>query len=448
MNSPAAPPPDRSACPAGTFGWGPLACMAGLFFIIGFATWLNGPLIPFVQVAFSLDDVSAFLVPLVFYIAYVVFALPAGHLAAQTGPKRTLPRALGGMALGMAITAGGLHAGLYPLALTGLLTLGGGLAFLQVAVNPYVTLLGPHARAAQRIAIMGVCNKLGGIVAPLVLAGLAMRNMNGLTASLIHTPDASARAALRAQALDALAGPYLGMAILLTAAAFGIARAHLPDLRRAPSSAPSHERGSATSHPHTVLTRPWPLHPRALLGAGAMFLYVGVEVLAGDAIGTYARASGLPLNQSGFFTALTLSCMLAGYLCGLALIPRRISQEHYLLLCCLAGAGLALLACATHGYASVLCLGLFGFANAMIFPSLFPIVLRGNAADSARISALLVMAYSGGGIMPQVFIRLAAHVGFHPALALVSLPSYLMIAVYGWYFSHHRPLALMEQAPS
>lgn len=448
MNSPAAPPPDRSACPAGTFGWGPLACMAGLFFIIGFTTWLNGPLIPFVQVAFSLDYVSAFLVPLVFYIAYVVFALPAGHLATRGGAARTLPRALGGMALGMAVTGAGLHAGLYPLALTGLLILGGGLAFLQVAVNPYVTLLGPHARAAQRIAIMGVCNKLGGIVAPLVLAGLAMRNIDGLAASLTHAPDTPARAALRAQALDSLAEPYLGMAVLLAAVAFAMTRAHLPDLKPAPLPAEPHGAASSTSRPHTPLARPWPLHPRALLGAGAMFLYVGVEVLAGDAIGTYARASGLPLNQSGFFTALTLSCMLAGYLCGLALVPRRISQERYLLLCCLAGAGLALLACATHGYASVLCLGLFGFANAMIFPSLFPIALRGNAADSARISALLVMAYSGGGIIPQVFIRLAAHIGFHPALALISLPSYLLIAVYGWYFSRSHAVAFMEQAPS
>lgn len=436
MSSPAAPPPKHSACPAGAFGWGPLACMAGLFFVIGFATWLNGPLIPFVQVAFSLDDVSAFLVPLVFYIAYVVFALPAGWLATQYGPGRSLPYALGGMALGMAITGSGLHAGLYPLALTGLLTLGGGLALLQVAVNPYVTLLGPHARAAQRIAIMGVCNKLGGIVAPLVLAGLAMHNMDGLAASLTLAPDAPTRMALRAQALNALAWPYLAMAALLAAAACGMARARLPELQPSP-----------LNQPRTTQT-PRPLPPRALLGAGAMFLYVGVEVLAGDAIGTYARASGLPLNQSGFFTALTLSCMLAGYLCGLALIPRRISQERYLLLCCAAGAGLALLACATQGYASVICLGLFGFANAMIFPSLFPITLRGNAADSARISALLVMAYSGGGIMPQVFIHLAARIGFHPALVLVSLPSYLLIAVYGWYFSRPQPIVLMEQAPS
>lgn len=438
MTSPAALTPARSACPAGSFGWGPLVCMAGLFFVIGFATWLNGPLIPFVQVAFSLDDVSAFLVPLVFYIAYVVFALPAGHLATRHGPHRTLPLALGSMALGMAITGGGLHAGLYPLALTGLLTLGGGLALLQVAVNPYVTLLGPHARAAQRIAIMGVCNKLGGIVAPLVLAGLAMHTMDGLAASLTNAPDAATRTALRAQALDTLAWPYLGMAGVLATAALGMARAHLPDLRPSPPQA----------RPHTTRQPLSALPPRAFLGAGAMFLYVGVEVLAGDAIGTYARASGLPLNQSGFFTALTLGCMLAGYLCGLALIPRRISQERYLLLCCAAGAGLALLACATQGYASVICLGLFGFANAMIFPSLFPIPLRGHAAESARISALLVMAYSGGGIMPQVFIHLAARIGFHPALALVSLPSYLLIALYGWYFSRPAPSALMEQAPS
>ena len=427
--------PYRLTCPTGPYGWRALGLTAALFFIIGFVTWLNGPLISFVQVGFALDDASAFLLPLVFYISYVLFALPCTRILARTGLRRGLSCALLIMAAGMAATGQAMHAGSYHAALAGFLVLGGGLALLQVAITPYVSLLGPPERGAQRIAMMGLCNKLGGVVAPVVLAMLAMRHTAALSARLATESNPATRALLRQQGLDAIHAPALGMAALLAATSLWLRLSPLPDITPATTR---HRAG------------PWAAcTPRALLGACAMFLYVGVEVLAGDAIGTYARDLGISLNQTRFFTSLTLLCMLGGYLAGLLLCPRVLTQEKLLLLSCGMGAGTGLLALGTQGYASVLCISLLGFANAMIFPALFPLALRGAGQATVGVSALLVMAYCGGGILPQCFIWLKPILGFQPAFVLPVLLSYALIAAYAaWFGRAERPAPpFLQQVP-
>ena len=151
-----------------------------LFFIFGFVTWLNGPLITFVKLAFDLDDVNAFLVPMVFYLSYFFLALPASWILDRTGMKK-------GMALGT--VRDGRRRGRvrrvrtqrwYPGALTGLFVIGAGLALLQTASNPYISILGPIESAAQRIAFMGICNKIAGILAPLVIGALVLHGMGDL----------------------------------------------------------------------------------------------------------------------------------------------------------------------------------------------------------------------------------------------------------------------------
>ncbi|MBO1324543.1 MFS transporter [Acetobacter sp. TBRC 12305] len=460
------------ACPAGAYGWKPLVLTAVLFFIIGFVTWLNGPLITFVRVAFSLDDVSSFLVPLVFYIAYFLFAIPASLAVARTGLRRGLGCALLIMAAGMAVAGQAMRAGHYPTTLAGFLVLGAGLAMLQVSVNPYVSFLGPRARGAQRIAIMGVCNKLGGILAPLVLASLAMRHIAGFASELAAQSDPQARATLRQHVLAAIYWPYIGMAALLAVTACWVVRSGLPDIDPGGATpTPENPHATALEPAHTtppsdtapgIQPRPSPapdapapyapaapqpsrprlawqqvLSIRAVLGALAMFLYVGTEVLAGDAIGTYAQGFGISLDQTRFFTSLTLSCMLLGYLAGLALSPRFITQERYLLLSCALGGVFSLMAFCTQGYASILAVSLLGFANSMIFPSLFPIVLGGAEQAAAAVSAMLVMAYCGGGIVPQVFVALEPVLGFQSAFVAITFLSYGLIAAYGVLFSKY-----------
>lgn len=432
------PPPTHTSgtagipCPAGAYGWRPLLLCAVLFFVIGFVTWLNGPLISFVRVAFDLSDISAFLVPFVFYCSYLVFSIPASLSIARTGLRHGLVCALVVMACGMALAGQCLHAGSYPGALSGFLLLGAGLALLQVAINPYVSFLGPHTHSAQRIAIMGICNKLGGIAAPIALASLAMRHIAAPSALLAEGAGGHKDHALQQDFLNAVYWPYMGMAFFLAMTALWTAKSGLPNIQTDNDKT----QNITKKFLKTLYTS---LTPRTLLGAGAMFFYVGVEVLCGDAIGTYAQGFEISLNQTKFFTSITLFFMLCGYICGLLLSPRVITQERYLVLSCLCGGVFGLGAWVTQGYLSVMCVALMGFANSMIFPSLFPLALKGSGRHAAQVSAFLVMAYCGGGIVPQFFIILRKIMDFQSAFACLALLSYGLIATYASTFGQVRP---------
>ncbi|MCI1323297.1 MAG: glucose/galactose MFS transporter, partial [Acetobacter fabarum] len=381
----------------------------------------------FVRVAFTLNDLAAFMVPLVFYFSYFVFSIPASLSVTRTGFKNGLVYALLVMAGGMGLTGQCLHARSYPGALGGFLVLGMGLALLQVAINPYVSFLGPENRSAQRIAIMGICNKLGGIVAPVALATLAMRHMADISATLPALTDPVQRLSVQQDFLNSVYWPYMGMAFFLALTALWVLRSSLPEIRTDICK----NRSSKTSFIKILLSS---LNTRTLLGAGAMFFYVGVEVLSGDAVGTYAQGFGISLDQTKFFTSLTLFFMLCGYVAGLVLSPRLITQERYLPLSCLCGGLLSVGAWVTHGYISVACVTLLGFANSMIFPSLFPLALKGSGQHTAQVSAFLVMAYCGGGVVPQLFVHLKPVMGFQAAFTCLALLSYALITLYALHF--------------
>lgn len=404
--------------PAGAYGWRPILIMATLFFSIGFVTWLNGPLITFVQVAFNLDDISAFLVPVCFYLAYFVFPLPATALTRRVGLRRGLSIALVVMAAGTALFGECVNARWYAGALGGLTVIGAGLSLLQITINPYVSLLGGHDRAAQRIAIMGVANKFAGIVAPALFAVIVMPNVGGVAADIARTPPGPAREATLAAFTHAVHAPYSAMAGLLLLLAVFTARARLPDIAM--------ERAAPRARDREVAAQPGWL----MTGALAMFLYVGVEVMAGDAIGLYGRSFGLSLDVTKYLTALTLAAMMAGYLAGMVLVPRVVDQERYMLLSCVGGILLCLLAMVAPGVVPVFCVALLGFANAMILPALFPIVLAEGGPEGGRTTSFLVMAYSGGAVLPQVFVHLVPVLGTTPSFMALAVPSYVFIG--GW----------------
>lgn len=399
----------------------PLAVMAGLFFIIGFVTWLNGPLITFVQVAFGLGPVGAFLVPLCFYLSYFFCALPAMALARRTG-------LLHGIVAALVIMAGGtlgfgecVGRRWYPGALAGLSVLGAGLTLLQVTVNPYVTLLGAAQHAARRIAIMGIANKVSGIIAPVVFSIWVMRDIGGVASRLAMAGSPQARAPVLAAFAHAVVGPYRIMALILLLVAVGLRRAGLPDLRL--SGAPAAQSSGTALLPVHMGARAW-------AGVGVVFVYVGAEVMAGDGIGLYAGHLGLSLGQVRFLTALTLAAMLCGYVIGTVVVPVVFSQMGYLALSAILGMGLCLAAVLTQGMGSVLCVALFGLANAMMMPILFPLVLRLAGRWQAQATAVLVMAFAGGGVMPQVFAALIPCVGVKAAFMGLMMLSYAAVLLY------------------
>jgi glucose/galactose transporter len=334
-----------------------------------------------------------------------------------------------GMALGLFIMACGAvlfghftTARIYGGALVGLFVIGSGLALLQTAANPYVSILGPIASAARRIAFMGVCNKFAGLLAPLVFGALVLSGLDEFAGRVSAAPTPEARAGL----LDAFAAqvysPYMLMAALLAGLALYILKSSLPDVDPGTSNAQlqlSDESKSILAYPHL-----W-------LGVVAIFAYVGIEVLAADAIGVYGEGFGLPLSDTRLFTSYTLAAMLLGYLAGLAAIPAYISQERYLALSAALGVLLCLGALATSGPVSVAFIAALGFANAMMWPAIFPLAIKGLGHHTETGSALLVMAIAGGAIIPWIFAILKQHIDFQLAYVALAVPSYLYLLFFG-----------------
>jgi glucose/galactose transporter len=401
---------------------GPMIIIGVLFFIFGFVTWLNGPLITFVKLAFNLDDVNAFLVPFAFYLSYFFLALPSSAVLRRTGMKKGMALGLFVMAIGAATFGQFATMRIYPGALTGLFVIGAGLSLLQTASNPYISILGPIDSAAQRIAFMGICNKFAGMLAPIVIGAIVLSGIDSIDAQVQAAASPEAREVL----LNAFAAkihlPYLVMAALLVLLAIWIARSSLPEIKPAGANsegAIGHREGSIFSFPHL-----W-------LGVLCLFLYVGVEVMAGDAIGTYGASFHLPLSQTRFFTTFTLFAMLIGYLAGLLLIPKVISQQRYLALSAMLGVLFSVGAYLTTGYVSVGFVAALGFANAMMWPAIFPLAIKGLGRHTEAGSALLIMGIVGGALVPQLFAHLKVHYDFQLVFAALMVPCYLYILFYG-----------------
>ncbi|WP_298672893.1 sugar MFS transporter [uncultured Sphingomonas sp.] len=405
---------------AGTGSLGTAAIVGVMFFIFGFVTWLNGPLITFVKLAFTLDDVSAFMVPMVFYMSYFFLALPSAMILRRTGMKKGMTLGLFIMALGAIVFGQMATTRIFSGALSGLFIIGGGLAILQTAANPYVSILGPIESAAQRIAVMGIFNKLAGILAPVVIGTLVLHGVGALDVQV----KAAANHAEREALLDAFAAnihtPYMIMAGLLALLGLVVLRSPLPDIRPEPS--PRAQSGG---------DRGLLAFPHLWLGALCLFLYVGVEVMAGDAIGSYGHSFGLPLEETAFYTSFTLAAMLLGYLAGLVLIPRFISQERYLAISAVMGVVLVIGAYMTTGYISVACVAALGFANAMMWPAIFPLAIRDLGRFTETGSAILIMAICGGAILPQIFAHMKDYFDFQLVFLLIMVPAYCYIFFFG-----------------
>jgi len=405
-----------------------------LFFILGFVTWLNGSLIPFLKIVCGLNNFQALWVTFAFYIAYTVMALPAGAVLARVGYKK-------GMTLGLAIMGAGAllfipaaHSTRYELFLAALFTLASGMTLMQTAINPYIVCLGPRDSAAMRISIMGLFNKGAGVIVPLVFTSLMLKDIDSFSHTALATLDPAAREAMRAALAQRLVFPYACMAVLLFAIMVFI---HFSSLREIPLDT---DAGDGQVERSGVLQ-----FPQLVLGALALFGYVGVEVIAGDTIGLYGHE--LQVANFGVLTSYTMVCMVLGYLVGVVAIPRWLSQQRALQLSAVAGmlfaigvatgstrdSGIAQALLGWTGIApvpdTVMCLALLGLANAMVWPAIWPMALRGLGRHTATGSAVLVMAIAGGALLPLLYGRLADSAGSREAYWML-LPCYALIL---WY---------------
>ncbi len=392
--------------------------MAGLFALFGCVTWLNGVLIPFLRLVCRLDTFEALLVTFAFYIAYFVMAIPSARVLAVTGYRHGMALGLGVMAAGTLIFVPAALMRSYGLFLTGLFVQGTGLCLLQTAANPYVIILGPHDSAARRVSIMGVCNKLAGAISPMILGALVFADFGHVRL----TADGPIGAAELGRLAHRLIMPYVAMAVGLLALTIGVERSGLPELREPPAE----EDGRAGARFR------WSHHPLLVFGFWALFFEMALEVIAGDTIVLYGQALHFPIQTARFFASLTLTAMVIGYLLGIVLIPRRISQERALALSAGIGIALTLAIAVTHGILSVSMVASLGFANAVLWPAIFPIALTGLGGHTKTGAAIMIMAIVGGAIVPPCYGLLARLVGNQMAyLALV--PMYAVILSYALY---------------
>jgi MFS transporter, FHS family, L-fucose permease len=398
-----------------------IGIIGALFFIFGFITWLNGTLIPYLKIACELNNFQSYFVAFAFYIAYFVMAIPAGKILERVGFKNGMSLGLLVMAAGALVFIPAAMTRMYPLFLLGLFVIGTGLAILQTASNPYISILGPKESAAQRISIMGICNKVAGVLSPIILGAIILKNADGFVKELA-TLDPLAKAAR----LDELSGrvitPYFIMAIALVLLALMIYYSKLPEidtnLEDDATAARNTNKTSITQFPHLML------------GVLALFLYVGAEVIAGDTIGSFGQSQGISLDTAKTFTSYTLTAMVVGYILGIVLIPKYISQSMALWVCAVLGVIFSLGAMLSSGYTAVLCIALLGLANSLMWPAIFPLAIDGLGRFTKIGSSLLIMAIAGGAIMPLLYGKLADI--FTPQQAYgVLIPCYLFILYYG-----------------
>ncbi len=356
---------------------GPLLIIAALFSIFGFLTWLNSVLIAFFKEAFSLSTVGSNLVAFAFFISYTLMAIPSSAVLKRTGFKNGMSLGLIVMAVGTLIFVPAAKAVSYPLFLVGLFLIGIGMTVLQTASNPYATIIGPRESAAQRISFLGIANKLAGIGSQLIFGHLLLSGSENLTG---------------AESLARLVTPYLFLTGVLVAVAVLIRFSNLPEVSEEQNDTPN----DVATHDSV-----WQF-PNLVLGVLALFCYVGAEVIAGDTIINYGKALGFDNAEAKYFTTYTLYGLLAGYLLGIFLIPRYVSQQTALRFGAIYGLVLTTATLLTSGFTSVLCVALLGFGLAPIWPALWPLALNRLGRFTKTGSALLIMGISGGAILPLV----------------------------------------------
>ncbi len=402
-----------------------ISIIGALFFIFGFVTWLNGILIPYLKIACELTNFQALFVAFAFYISYTVMALPSSWVLKKTGFKNGMMAGLLVMSLGTLVFVPAALSRTYGFFLAGLFVMGTGLAILQTASNPYITIIGKRETAARRISIMGICNKLAGAIAPLILAYFILSDGDAFVKELGNLDQAA-----RNLALDHLAhrviGPYLVMTGILILLGLMIRFSPLPEVEEEPDE--DADEGS-TEGKRSIFA-----FPQLILGAVALFFYVGAEVIAGDTIIRYGISRGIEIATAKAFTTYTLIAMVVGYTLGIILIPRVISQRIALLASGILGLILSAGVLLFPGNASVMFVALLGFANALVWPAIWPLAIHDLGRFIKTGSALLIMAIAGGALLPLAWGWWSDHFTSQEAYWIL-LPCYVVIVLYAswWY---------------
>jgi glucose/galactose transporter len=404
-----------------------------LFFIFGFVSWVNAILIPYFKIACELNNVQSYLVTFAFYISYFVMSVPSAYLLKKAGFKKGMMTGFWVMALGAFIFVPAALTRTYEIFLLGLFTIGAGLAVLQTAANPYITILGPKERAAQRISIMGICNKGAGIIAPLIFAAVVLKATDTDLFKQLSVMNEAAKNAALDELIRRVIPPYACVGTVLFALGLMVRYSPLPEIN---TELESEEVATANFDKKSIFQ-----FPHLILGALAIFLHVGTQVIAIDTIIGYANSMHISLLEAKVFPSYTLTATICGYILGIICIPKFISQVNALRFCTLLGTIFTLLIIYTRGQVyflnhsadiSIWFVVLLGLANSLVWAGIWPLALDGLGRFTKLGASVMIMGLCGNAIMPLLYGWVADLYNVRIAY-LILLPCYLYLVFYAFY---------------
>ena len=404
-----------------------------LFFIFGFVSWLNAILIPYFKIACELTHFQAYLVTFAFYISYFIMSVPSSYLLRKVGFKKGMMVGFWIMAAGAFIFVPAAFSRTYEIFLLGLFTLGTGLAVLQTAANPYITILGPRESAAQRFSIMGICNKGAGIIAPLLFAAVVLKSTDQqLFNELLSMSEAQKDLELD-KYISRVIVPYTCVGTVLFILGLVVRFSPLPEIN---TENETEEVALANQNKKNVFQ-----FPHLVMGAIGIFLHVGTQVIAIDTVIGYANSMGIPLMEAKTFPSYTLFATICGYIVGILLIPKYITQVTALRCCTVLGFLFTLLILLTSGQVkflghiadiSIWFIVLLGLANSLVWAGIWPLALDGLGRFTKIGASIMIMGLCGNAILPLIYGHYADTIGVKSAYWIL-IPCYVYLVFYAVY---------------
>ena len=382
----------------------PLAFIGSMFFTVGFAVGINGYFVPFLENNLSLTSAQSYLVIAATFLAFLIFSFPAAGIIAKVGYKRTMSLSFFLFAAAFALFIPAARLESFPLYLVACFLSGTANTILQAAINPYVTILGPIDSAARRISIMGICNSCALALPSVFIAAVTRKPIEavGLTD------------------LDLPLYIIIGVVTLLGVITF------FAPLEEIKAEGEENEEDC----PYAADKKSIWQFPHLVLGALALFVYVGVENLALLTVLDYAQDLGLPNPEK--YTVWPGIGMAVGYIIGIICIPRIISQVKALRICTWVAVADSLLIVLTPPAVSVWCVALLSLACSLMYPAIWPLAITELGKFTKKGSSLLVASIGGGALIPLLFGVLKDWLGSQNAY-WICLPFYLLIMFYAYY---------------
>jgi MFS transporter, FHS family, L-fucose permease len=401
-----------------------MAMVTTLFFMWGFLTALNDILVPHLKSIFELNYTRVMLINSAFFGSYFVFAIPAGKLIELIGYKKTMVVGLLIMAVGALLFVPAANVPSFELFLAALIVLAAGVTALQVAANPYVTVLGPARTASSRLNLTQAFNSLGTTIAPYV-GGLLILAAAPMSSTQLQQLSAPALLAYRQHEASSVKIPYVFIAVALTALALAIAMFNLPKIEQTREFRPMGETDAAA--------RDLWKQRQLVLGALGIFLYVGAEVSIGSFLINYftqPEIGNMTVKAAAALVSLYWLGAMIGRFIGSAVLqklPTRAVLGTVAVIACL----LVVTSMLSTGWLAMVTIILVGLFNSVMFPNIFSLGIEGLGPLTGKGSGLLVMAIVGGAIIPVAEGALADRIGIHHAFILPAL-CYIYIAFYGY----------------